>query len=299
MSSPATSDRRRLVEAGLLIPSGMDGICGWSGAFEDVVAGLTSSIVRTSAEPVERRTFPPVMPTPALERTGYVHSFPHLIGSVDSFLGGERGHLELLEMVENGGDWAATLTPSGVALCSAVCHPLYPTCPSPLPPGGQRYGLLGYVFRHEPSEDPARLQSFRQYEYVYVGEPENAVEHRDLWLDRAEALLESLGIEARRVIAHDPFFGRAGRLLTANQEAGKQKIELLAATGTDGTRAVASGNIHLDHFAEAFGIVDSAGAVAHSACIGFGLERITLALLHVHGLDPAAWPEVIRCQLDL
>ena len=36
------------------------------------------------------------------------------------------------------------------------------------------------------------------------------------------------------------------------------------------------------------------GAVAHTACLGFGLERIVLALMQTHGLDPAAWPDEVR-----
>jgi hypothetical protein len=32
------------------------------------------------------------------------------------------------------------------------------------------------------------------------------------------------------------------------------------------------------------------GTPAATACIGFGLERVTLALLDRHGLDPAQWP---------
>jgi hypothetical protein len=36
------------------------------------------------------------------------------------------------------------------------------------------------------------------------------------------------------------------------------------------------------------------GSDAHTACLGFGLERITLALLKTHGLDPAAWPADTR-----
>ena len=30
--------------------------------------------------------------------------------------------------------------------------------------------LLGWIFRHEPSIDPARMQTFRQREYVYLGD---------------------------------------------------------------------------------------------------------------------------------
>ena len=36
------------------------------------------------------------------------------------------------------------------------------------------------------------------------------------------------------------------------------------------------------------------GRFAHSACIGFGLERIALALFAAHGFDPASWPAAVR-----
>jgi hypothetical protein len=37
--------------------------------------------------------------------------------------------------------------------------------------------------------------------------------------------------------------------------------------------------------------------VAHTACLGFGHERIVLALMNTHGLDVAAWPDEVREQL--
>ena len=36
------------------------------------------------------------------------------------------------------------------------------------------------------------------------------------------------------------------------------------------------------------------GGDAHTACLGFGLERCTVALLRKHGLDPASWPGDVR-----
>ena len=45
------------------------------------------------------------------------------------------------------------------------------------------------------------------------------------------------------------------------------------------------------------GIELSDGGVAHTACLGFGHERIVLALLRTHGLDPATWPEDVRQEL--
>jgi hypothetical protein len=45
--------------------------------------------------------------------------------------------------------------------------------------------------------------------------------------------------------------------------------------------------------------MDNGGGAAHTACLGFGLERITLALLRTHGLDPDRWPSPVREELRL
>ena len=39
------------------------------------------------------------------------------------------------------------------------------------------------------------------------------------------------------------------------------------------------------------------GGVGHTACLGFGHERIVLALLRTHGLDPSSWPAAVRDEL--
>jgi seryl-tRNA synthetase len=75
----------------------------------------------------------------------------------------------------------------------------------------------------------------------------------------------------------------------------KLKFEVLVPviSETDLT-AVASFNYHQDHFASAFGIYTVDGKVAHTACMGFGMERITLALFKTHGFEPKQWPASVR-----
>ena len=48
------------------------------------------------------------------------------------------------------------------------------------------------------------------------------------------------------------------------------------------------------HFGQAFDIKTADGRPAHTACIGFGLERIALALFKTHGFDPAQWPSDVK-----
>ncbi|MDQ1687275.1 MAG: hypothetical protein QOK42_250, partial [Frankiaceae bacterium] len=51
------------------------------------------------------------------------------------------------------------------------------------------------------------------------------------------------------------------------------------------------------HFTALHGLSCADGSPAHTACLGFGLERIVLALLAAHGLDVAAWPAEVRAAL--
>ena len=70
-----------------------------------------------------------------------------------------------------------------------------------------------YCFRHEPSNEPGRMQIFRMHEIVRLGTPASCVAFRDEWLSRGESLLREIGLDVRCVPANDPFFGRRGRLL--------------------------------------------------------------------------------------
>ena len=291
--------RDRLVAAGLLVPMGSDGLYGRSGEFERIVAGLETMIVAAGHDqdaPIVR--FPPVITRPVFEKSDYLKSFPTLTGSVHTFTGDDRAHRHLLALLEAGEDWTQALVPADTVLCAAACHPLYPTIRGPLPAGGRRWNVYGQVFRHEPSVDPARMQAFRQYEYVYVGEPEGARAHRDTWLARALDLLGGLGLDLSSEVANDPFFGRVGRMLAANQREEELKYEVVAATsGASKGTAITSANCHEDHFGAAFSIVTADGQPAHSACVGFGVERITLALLWAHGCDTGRWPESVTAKL--
>ena len=294
-----TDFRSELLASGLLVDTGVDGLYLRSGMFEKVVRGIDDLVSAAGADqraPVLH--VPPVIPRLVLERSGYLRSFPDLLGSVDVFRGGDNLHAELLEQLEQGENWAELLEPSDLVLCSAACHCIYPLCSGRLPAGGRRFEVFGHCFRHEPSLDPARMQAFRMHEFVYLGESDSAIAHRNLWLERSTGLLSELGLAVDDVIANDPFFGRAGRMLASNQRAEALKYEIVCAIEPDAQpTAIASSNYHLDHFGIGFGIESANGDVAHTACVGFGVERITLALLATHGLDPDAWPPAVRSRL--
>jgi len=291
--------RDELFRVGLLVDTGVAGLYGRAAAYDDLLDAFDSLVTRTIMEPpFTSLRFPPVMARWVFDKTEYVKSFPDLMGSVHTFRGTDRQHAELVRLVESGGDWPGALTASDVVLASAACHPLYPLCTGRLPDGGRRFEVNGYCFRCEPSIDPARMQAFHMHEHVFVGEPDAAQRHRDLGLEKGLELLAGLGLPVESVVANDPFFGRAGTMLAASQRDEALKIEVVTPiTSEDAPTAIMSANCARDHFGIPFGIETSQGETAHSACVAFGVDRVVLALLRTHGLDPGDWPSVVRRKL--
>jgi seryl-tRNA synthetase len=239
--------------------------------------------------------FPPVFTREAFESTDYIASFPDLTGAISTFTGGNKEHRALLADRDAGRPWDEHLSPAETMLVSSACHPCYSTLPSVLPAAGELLDIYGYCFRHEPAVDPARMQAFRQHEYVMVGNYQQAQDHRDAWAIHGMEVLSELGLEATATPANDPFFGRVGKMLATNQLEENLKTELVVRLYGDldeGT-AVVSSNCHRDHFGSKFGLTTETGETAHSACVGFGMERIALALVRTHGFSPDSWPSSV------
>ncbi len=69
---------------------------------------------------------------------------------------------------------------------------------------------------------------------------------------------------------------------------------------TEGPRtACVSFNDHRDLFGRAWAIETEAGDTAHTACVGFGVERLTFALFRHHGFTLGDWPGSVRNVLGL
>jgi len=290
--------RQDLLSHGILVASGVAGLYGHSATFDDIVTALDRMVTAAAAgDRPERFRFPPLLPRAYLERNNYLESFPHLAGTVFSFDGGNDEASEQAARATRGEDWSEFQRITDLVLTPAACYPAYPAMGArgPLPEGGVTLDLgAAWVFRHEPAGDPARMQSFHQREVVRLGAPDEVCAWRDTWRDRAAALLGSLGLNPKVDVATDPFFGRGARMLAASQRQQQLKFEILVEITDPEPTAVASFNYHQEHFAHTYGITTFDGATAHTACLGFGLERITIALLRTHGFDPTAWPAPVR-----
>jgi seryl-tRNA synthetase len=294
--------RARLLEDRVLIDLGSPGLYGRTGVFERVYAAVDAAAVQSMAD-LESSVlrFPPVEPLAAFEQTDYIASFPDLAASISAFTGDDRAHRALLAARERGERWESFLEPADLMLTPAVCHPVYGLVTGTIPQQGLWFDIVGDSFRREPSLDPMRLQAFHMHEFVHIGTPESAKAHRDGRIPAMRSLLEGFGLEIDVVPANDPFFGRVGKILARNQVEASLKYEFVTPVYGDAgeATAISSANLHEDHFGTSFSITTADGEVAHSACLAFGLERITIALFAAHGTDPASWPVDVRRALAL
>ncbi len=89
-------------------------------------------------------------------------------------------------------------------------------------------------------------------------------------------------------------------MMKANQKQDEGKFEILCPiTSAEEPTAIASFNYHQSKFSSVFEILLADGELAHSACIGFGLERCALALFSTHGMALESWPAAVRQELGL
>lgn len=288
-----------LVSHGLIVPAGVQGVFGRGEVFEDVLGRFDDLVLRIGRDDgADAMMFPPTIDRSIIEKTNYMESFPHLVGAVYSFFGKELAARQMSERVRAGEPWGDDLAMTHVCLNPAACYPVYPTFTGQVPAQGRLVTLMGWVFRHEPSIEPTRMQSFRIREYVRCGTADQVVAWRDMWHERGVSLLQSLGLPAHSDVAADPFFGKGGKMLATNQIEQHLKFEVLVPViSEEKPTAVCSFNFHQDKFGAAFDITTPDGETANTACLGFGLERVTMALFQTHGFDPAEWPDAVRRQL--
>ena len=281
---------------------GVDGVYARTALYVDLVDRLEQYITRRRDPKAEVMRFPPVMSRTQLEKSGYLKSFPNLLGCVCALHGSEASIRSAVERYDNGGDWTTSLSSSDLVLSPAACYPVYPIAAArgKMPPGGLQFDIEADVFRHEPSQSLDRLQSFRMREFVRIGAPDEIVEFREQWMAKARLLAAELELPHSMDVASDPFFGRVGQVMAVSQRQQALKFELLIPYYPGATpTACMSFNYHREHFGQVWGIHDDKGKLAHTSCVAFGIDRLAVALFANHGLDLKKWPASTRHALAL
>jgi seryl-tRNA synthetase len=211
--------RFQSVVAALFRSMDATGVYARTAKFEKIVEGLATLISRNRDPQCEILRFPPVMSRAHIEKSGYLHSFPHLLGVVSCLHGPEEDIRATVDRSKRGGDWTTALAPTDLVLTPAACYPLYPLVAErgEVPASGLLFDVACDCFRHETLQEGGRLQSFRMREFVCVGAPNSTIEFRSHWMTRCKELVECLGLSYKVEQASDPFFGRTGKLMALNQ----------------------------------------------------------------------------------
>jgi seryl-tRNA synthetase len=308
MSAPGTEpntvadDPLASLAPALFRPLGVDGVYARTALYEGMIERLAAFITRERDPRAEVLRFPPVMSRRQLEKSGYLKSFPNLLGCVCALHGSEAAIRTAADRHESGGDWTTSLAASDLVLSPAACYPLYPLVAARgrIPAGGLIFDVAADCFRREPSRSLDRLQSFRMREYVRIGSPEEITAFREAWMARARQLADMLALPYTVDVANDPFFGRVGQVMAVSQLQQALKFELLIPyyAGAKPT-ACMSFNYHREHFGNVWGLTDTRDELAHTGCVAFGMDRLAVALFANHGADPAQWPASARQALAL
>jgi seryl-tRNA synthetase len=298
----SASDPLAHLPAALFRDMGVDGVYARSALYEGVIEKLTTFITAQRDPRAEVLRFPPVMSRKQLEKSGYLDSFPNLLGCVCALHGTEAQIRGAAERFKTGGDWTTSLAAADLVLSPAACYPVYPLVASrgTVPAGGLLFDVAADCFRREPSKSLDRLQSFRMREYVRIGTPEDIRSFRDGWMKRAQGLADQLGLPYAVDVASDPFFGRVGQMMAVSQVQNALKFELLIPY-YPGARPTAcmSFNYHQAHFGEVWGLHNDRHEHSHTGCVAFGMDRLAVAMFAIHGVDPARWPTAVRQALAL
>jgi seryl-tRNA synthetase len=281
---------------------GVDGVYARTALYTRVCERLEAYISRLREPEAEILRFPPVMSRTQLEKSGYLKSFPNLLGCVCALHGSEASIRAAADRHEQGADWTSALTSSDLVLSPAACYPVYPIAAArgQLPRGGWQFDIEADVFRHEPSRSLDRLQSFRMREFVRIGSAQEIVEYRERWLAKAPQIAADLSVPHSVEVANDPFFGRVGQVMAVSQRQQALKFELLIPYHAHATpTACMSFNYHREHFGNVWDMKNERGEPAHTSCVAFGIDRLVVALFANHGIDPREWPAATRRALEI
>jgi seryl-tRNA synthetase len=248
----------------------------------------------------EEEDHPALLDPSVLARCGYFTSFPHSVSLV-SHLTEDFDAIEAFRAANTDTDSlhvpdASALTCSDAVLRPAVCLPVYRQLEGmSLPAGGLTVTTTGRAFRYESGNMVGleRLWDFSMREIVFVGSAQDVESQRPRMVETVTSLMEEWDLGFRLVAASDPFFATVRGTKALWQRARALKYECLVDIGTN---VIAAGSINFAGtlFGDAFRIHTDEGESATTACVGFGLERLVLALFSQHGFDAERWPSAMR-----
>lgn len=251
-------------------------------------------------QPAPEYQFPSLIDADVLDRCRYVQNFPASLCMVSHLREDLSGIQDFARNVSShGGELVfdhSQLSGVRALLSPSVCFHWYNWLRDSDVSEGRIITAWGKCFRYESTNlrGLERLWDFSMREIIFVGSGTYVLHQRQRCIGMASAIMQELGLSYEISTATDPFFIDSYAILAAFQQGFELKYEVLCPLPYNRKKlAVGSINYHQDFFGRSFGI-SSGGAAAHTGCIGFGLERLALAVLAQYGTEENGWPPALR-----
>jgi len=240
--------------------------------------------------------FPAFIEARHLQRLDYFHSFPHLV-TFPVALDDAAANIELFRQTgAPGRDGVVHLTeraPVQHVVTPAACYHIYVELEGQTLEKPRVVTTRNTCCRRESHYVSLERQwTFSMREIVCIGTADEVERFLAAAAARLTRFVERLGLPVAWEGATDPFFNPTKNPKFLFQKLEPVKRELVF----DERLAIASTNFHRDYFGEAFKMTrpdaDGNAKALCSGCIAFGIERWLSAIVHTHGSDPRAWPNV-------
>lgn len=269
--------------------------------YSDLLRFLDWAVLMRFAVPFAAReeTYPNVMPIETLARTQHFTSFPEHVHFVTHLI----EDLDVLEgFATRAGAGADTIRPKPQELAlsrlvhnPATCYHCYASRKGQSLARDTAITAISRCHRFESSNhaERGRLLEFSLREVIFLGAPDFARDTREQVLEQVRNLAQDWQLYGSLIPANDPFFTGDFEPKAMQQRRLAMKFEYKAALPDGSSLAVMSSNLHGPTFGKAFAISLN-GRPANTACLGFGLERLAIALVAQHGAEPSAWPTGLK-----
>ena len=239
--------------------------------------------------------FPILFPIDKFNQGGYFEKFPHHI----MFQAVLKNDINTIKEFSKSGvneNFLSNIEPPKSVLINASCVPVYPMLANSKyenQKAAKVFFVTGKCFRNEGAnvEELSRLNEFTVSEIVFFGTDELI---RD-GIDKAKKLWEFwvniFNLNCKIETANDSFFAGNYKKLKFFQLIGNAKKEFKCLLPHSNKYiATSSANYHRTQFTKRYNIKSDKG-YCHSGCIGFGIERLTYALLCQKGIDLDKWDQ--------
>lgn len=290
------------------VQSIQDGFFMFQGNFLKVFHSINAKVreFATDLEAIEQE-YPTVWPVELYKKINYFYEFPQQLIMCATVKNDFESRNKFAEKYKKENDFDSIeidelFEKSTYGLESAVCDCCYYALSGTKDNENHFYTCYNKVFRNENSKTRQldRITNFSVRDIMFVGSETFVLESRELLIRKLSEFLTELQLNCKIETANDPFFTNQAAMKSVFQNSSGLKYELLAEIPhQDKAIAVGSINNHLDMFSHAFDIATPSGGMAHSGCIGVGMERLVYALHCQHGERVDDWPVAVRQYLNV